>query len=49
MESERTVGDRTSTERRYYISDWDGQDAEAMLGYVRGHWSIENKLHWRWT
>jgi predicted transposase YbfD/YdcC len=24
----------------------DGQDASAMLGYVRGHWGIENKLHW---
>ena len=44
--AERTVGDDTSIERRYYISDLDGQDAKAMLGYVRGHWGIENKLHW---
>ncbi len=41
-----TIDDRTSTQRRYYISDLDGQDAQAMLGYVRGHWGIENKLHW---
>lgn len=46
VESERTVGNRTSTERRYYISDLDGRDARAMLGYIRGHWGIENKLHW---
>lgn len=35
--SERTVGDDTSIERRYYISDLDGRDAKAMLGYVRGY------------
>lgn len=46
VESERTVGEDTSIERRYYISDLDGRDARAMLGYVRGHWGIENKLHW---
>ena len=46
VESVREVGRESSTERRYYISDLDGQDAEAMLGYVRGHWGIENKLHW---
>jgi len=46
VESERTIDDRTSTERRYYISDLDGGDAAAMLSYVRGHWGIENKLHW---
>jgi predicted transposase YbfD/YdcC len=46
VESVREIDGRTSTERRYYISDLDGQDAQAMLGYVRGHWGIENKLHW---
>ena len=46
VESVREVDDRISTERRYYISDLDDRDAEAMLGYVRGHWGIENKLHW---
>jgi predicted transposase YbfD/YdcC len=46
VESERTIDDHTSTERRYYISDLDGRDAQTMLGYVRGHWGIENKLHW---
>lgn len=46
VESVREVDARRSTERRYYISDLDGQDAPAMLGYIRGHWGIENKLHW---
>jgi len=46
VESTRAVSDHTSTERRYHISDLDGRDAPAMLGYVRGHWGIENKLHW---
>ena len=46
VESIREVDGQTSTYRRYYISDLDGQDAPAMLGYIRGHWGIENKLHW---
>ena len=46
VESVREMGRQRSKERRYYISDLDGQDAEAMLGHVRGHWGIENKLHW---
>jgi predicted transposase YbfD/YdcC len=46
VESIRQVGEHRSTERRYFISDLDGRDAVAMLGYVRGHWGIENKVHW---
>lgn len=46
VESTRHIGDHTSTERRYFISDLDGRDAKAMLGYVRGHWGIENQVHW---
>lgn len=46
VESVRTIGDATSTARRYYISDLGGHDAKTMLQYVRGHWGIENKLHW---
>lgn len=37
---------RTSVERRYYLSSAQGRDAQAMLGWVRGHWSVENGLHW---
>jgi len=46
VESERTIDGRTSTDRRYYISDLGGVDARTMLEYVRGHWGIENRLHW---
>ena len=46
VESERTIHDRTSVDRRYYISSLSRQKPETMLGYVRGHWGIENKLHW---
>lgn len=46
VESVREIKGQTSIERRYFISSLDGRDAEAMLGYVRGHWGVENKLHW---
>jgi predicted transposase YbfD/YdcC len=31
--------------RRYFISGLNG-DAELLLQAVRGHWGIENKVHW---
>jgi len=46
MESVRTVNGSTSYERHYYISDLASQNAQTMLRYVRGHWGVENKLHW---
>ena len=46
VESERTLGDKTSTERRYFISSLDGSSAELFASAVRGHWGIENGLHW---
>jgi predicted transposase YbfD/YdcC len=45
VESERTVGAETSTERRYYWSS-HAADAEIFAAMIRGHWSIENQLHW---
>jgi len=36
----------TSVERRYFISSLAGIDARAMARCVRGHWSVENQLHW---
>jgi predicted transposase YbfD/YdcC len=46
VESERTVtGEEISKERRYYISSL-GADAEQVGKAIRGHWSIENSLHW---
>ena len=40
----RTTADRTS-QPRYYISSLAGS-AERLLAAIRGHWSIENSLHW---
>ena len=33
------------TKTRYYISDLD-KNAQEFNGLVRGHWGIENNLHW---
>jgi predicted transposase YbfD/YdcC len=46
VESERTIlGEETSKERRYYISSLSA-DALQLGKAIRGHWSIENSLHW---
>jgi len=36
----------TSIEKRYFISSLPGTDAAGMLAAIRGHWKIENQLHW---
>jgi predicted transposase YbfD/YdcC len=41
------IGGKTSIERRYLISSHTGTNAPAMARTVRGHWGIENKLHWQ--
>jgi predicted transposase YbfD/YdcC len=38
---------KVTTERRYFISSHGGNDARWMAEGIRGHWSIENALHWR--
>jgi predicted transposase YbfD/YdcC len=38
---------KSSTERRYFISSLKGVDAKAIAAAVRGHWAVENKLHWQ--
>lgn len=43
--SERTKNGTTSTETRYYISS-ESKDAAYYNAAVRGHWGIENQLHW---
>ena len=46
VKSFRTVnGGKTTLDTRYYISSLENQ-AEILANSVRGHWSIENKLHW---
>jgi predicted transposase YbfD/YdcC len=41
---------KVSVERQLYISTLSGADdaaAQALGGYARGHWSVENNLHWQ--
>ena len=45
VESTRTVGGKTSVERRFYITSLE-PDAAQFARAVRGHWAIENTLHW---
>ena len=33
--------------RRYYLSSLAGTDAARMARVIRGHWGIENALHWQ--
>ena len=47
IESERTVGSaETSVERRYYYWSSHIVDAKIFGEMIRGHWGIENQLHW---
>lgn len=46
VESVREVDGKASTERRYFISSDDGRDAGKLLSATRGHWGIENQVHW---
>jgi len=41
---------KTTVERHYCISSLKGSDDEAartLAAYVRGHWAVENNLHWQ--
>ena len=45
VESERDIGGKVSSQTRYYISSLSG-DAKRTLAAVRGHWEVENSVHW---
>jgi predicted transposase YbfD/YdcC len=45
IEAIREVGEKRTVERRYYLSSLP-QGVEAFARAVRGHWGVENKLHW---
>lgn len=46
VESERHIeGKPITTERRYYLTSLDG-GVERFARASRGHWGIENRLHW---
>ena len=46
VECERTIKDRTTTERRYFISSHSGRCAQKIATLVRNHWRVETELHW---
>ena len=43
--SSREIGEKVSTEVRYYISSLEDSAAD-FNKFIRQHWGIENKLHW---
>lgn len=47
VERIRQIGEQASTERHYYISSLADANAARMLDLSRGHWGVENQLHWR--
>lgn len=46
IESRREMSDKTTYDVRYYISDESETKASYYASLIRGHWSIENQLHW---
>jgi len=46
VESIREIGDVRETSHRYYISSLSRNETKLAKG-IRGHWEIENALHWR--
>jgi predicted transposase YbfD/YdcC len=42
--STRVIGEKESTEERYYISSLDAN--QPFNKYIRSHWAVENSLHW---
>jgi predicted transposase YbfD/YdcC len=48
VERTRELNGHKSIQRHYYISSLDRRTrAKCLAGYVRGHWSVENNLHWQ--
>lgn len=45
VQATREINGQISTERRYYLSSLP-LDIDRFSRAVRGHWGIENKLHW---
>lgn len=46
IEAIREIKDTFTKEIRYYISDENVHNASYYNSLARGHWAIENKLHW---
>ena len=45
VESERSIGDQTTRQQRFYLSSL-APDAPSIARIIRSHWAIENRLHW---
>lgn len=45
VEGQRRIGETCATHTRYYLSSLPG-NAQAIAQAVRGHWGIENQVHW---
>ncbi len=46
VESTRTIGDKSTVKKRYYISSLKNTSAKNILEHSRNHWQVENKHHW---
>jgi len=46
MDCQRTIGEQSSIERRYFISSLPARTAQRIAMAVRKHWRVENELHW---
>jgi predicted transposase YbfD/YdcC len=46
VEATRQCEEKTSVERHYYLGSLKCLIARELLSLIRGHWSIENKVHW---
>ena len=45
VQSERKIGQKVTTETRYYIMSFE-KKVQTFSYAVRSHWGIENKVHW---
>jgi predicted transposase YbfD/YdcC len=45
VESTREIGDKRTSERRFYISSL-APDSKKIGDAIRAHWAVENQLHW---
>jgi predicted transposase YbfD/YdcC len=46
VESTRILADKSSTEKRFYISSLPFDQVARIANAIRSHWSVENQLHW---
>jgi len=46
VEATRELKGKSSVKRRYYLSSRENPDPQFALKISRGHWGIENSLHW---